>query len=370
MHYINLYSLDSRNDIKFVSFFGSVPNDSVDHIQIPHKASRKSTLISQINDADLFKSALLELSKNWKPDIIFSHTGWGCGLWLRSLFPHSKLIAYSEWWFNSDLLQNYYRTNPFFKFGTKEIQKLLIRNLTASQELSYADLIISPTRWQRDQLPPLFKNNTKVLHDGVDTDFYRINTNYRLSNKIRITYATRGLELIRAFPQFVESIPVIIERFGDLVEFCIAGTGNIHYGGRPPKGFDNYLEWAQSYLSDFSNVRFLGWLDKVSYARLLKSSNIFIYLTHPFVPSWGLLHAMASGPLLVTNRTDCTLEFLSNSDQVIWTDDLYPHQISDSLSTAIQISSSNPKHGCEQNRSLLDPLSLSSTKSSRLKILA
>ena len=122
VHYLNLYSLDSRNDIKFVSFFGTVKKTSVDHIRIERKPSRKSTLLSQINDADLFKSALLELSKSWTPDVIFSHTGWGCGLWLKSLFPTSKLIAYSEWWFNSDLLQNYYRTNPFLSLVPKKFK--------------------------------------------------------------------------------------------------------------------------------------------------------------------------------------------------------------------------------------------------------
>ena len=61
----------------------------------------------------------------------------------------------------------------------KKKKVLRYRNLPISLELSESDHIVSPTEWQRDQLPKHFAERTNVIHEGVDTDFFVMNTSWR-----------------------------------------------------------------------------------------------------------------------------------------------------------------------------------------------
>jgi glycosyltransferase involved in cell wall biosynthesis len=54
---------------------------------------------------------------------------------------------------------------------------------------------------------------------------------------------------------------------------------------------------------DLSRIRFTGKLPYATYAALLQVSAVHTYLTYPFVLSWSLLEAMASGCAIVASRT-------------------------------------------------------------------
>jgi glycosyltransferase involved in cell wall biosynthesis len=50
-------------------------------------------------------------------------------------------------------------------------------------------------------------------------------------------------------------------------------------------------------------VHFLGKVAYTDYLRILQVSAVHVYLTYPFVLSWSMLEAMATGCLLVASRT-------------------------------------------------------------------
>ena len=46
----------------------------------------------------------------------------------------------------------------------------------------------------------IIEKDTQIIHEGVDLDYFKYNPKFREENKKRITYATRGLEPMRGFP--------------------------------------------------------------------------------------------------------------------------------------------------------------------------
>jgi len=312
------------------------------------KHQRKSACIEQqINSAYGFYDCLQFLrAQNINPQYIVSHTGWGCGVFAKYIFPSSKLISYSEWWFNQDILSNsftHHADHPSESIDGSRLDcspKTYIRNATAALELSQADRIISPTQYQLNQLPSIFRTKTQVIHEGVDTSFFRPNLNWRSKNTFKITYATRGMEPLRGFPEFILALKNFLPLY-PTAEAVILGEDRIAYGGvkdKPPKGH-TWGTWAKHELAQFiqeRRVTFLGFVDLTVYARVLKSSSLHVYLTRPFVPSWSILDSMASGCAVLSNFTEPTSELL-HPNSTFWIPSLSVKDIFTGLSAAISV---------------------------------
>src|SRR5688572_24445002 len=54
---------------------------------------------------------------------------------------------------------------------------------------------------------------------------------------------------------------------------------------------------------DLDRVHFVGWLPYQQYLAVLQISSAHVYLTYPFVLSWGLIEAMSAECLVIGSRT-------------------------------------------------------------------
>jgi glycosyltransferase involved in cell wall biosynthesis len=116
-----------------------------------------------------------------------------------------------------------------------------------------------------------------------------------------VTYATRGMEPYRGFPQFMRAAAILQARRPQ-AHIVIAGSDAVHYGTRPGDG-GSFRERMLAELPELDRHRlhFVGHLPPEDYRRLLQASSVHVYLSVPFVLSWSLLEAMACGCLIVAS---------------------------------------------------------------------
>ncbi len=268
-----------------------------------------------------YREGLSKLKKQgWNPDYVISHSGWGCGLFTKEIWPQCKFTSYLEWWFSPQSeFFSYGENDPEIGININSIKKNWERNTLVALELASADKIVSPTQWQKSQLPLTFKNNCDVIFDGIDFDYFKPNLSMK-PDKPKLTYGTRGMDPFRGFPSLIRSIPDIISRYD--VDIEIAGNSKSFYGN-PPEHFKNWKKWANDFLEkrDLNNkVTWKGYMNAKEYLQWLQSSWCHLYFTHPFVTSWSMVEALACGSNLIVSDVAATREFCSGLNGITFVD--------------------------------------------------
>ncbi len=288
--------LKEKHKILFLSSFQGTPNRKIKQVWA------KKPTENPAEATDYFRSSLERLSAKYRFDLIISHSGFFCGLYAKYFFPETPLISYLEWWFSNDPTQKIIST-PFIDYKSTTYSQLFLRNRSTALELSLADAIVSPTEWQCKFLPKSLKEKVHIIFDGVPNDHVALD-NTDENSKPYITYASRGLEPIRCFPEFIKTLPFLRAEGCDHRVFILGGD-KVHYGcGSPSKSIKSFRRWAKTYLHKKNcseDIIFLGKLKYKSYLTVLKYSTLHIHLTQPFVPSWSMFDALALGtPTLIT----------------------------------------------------------------------
>ena len=285
--------------------------------------------------SEQYKQAFESLSgSGWNPDVVISHSGWGCGYYVKTIWPNCNFISYLEWWFNPESDFFHYDNNEELKINSKQITRYFKRNQTIALELSTADLIIAPTQWQKDQLPKILKKSCSVVFEGIgfnESDFL----DHKKFNEMTLTYGTRGMEPIRAFPQFIQSLPEIVRRLPD-VAIKIAGKDRVNYGGKRNDGL-SWGEWAKKYLEAnniSANIEWVDYLNPQEYCNWLASSWCHVYLSHPYVTSWSYLDAIASGTSIVASEINALREF--EYEEIYYVDHRNPGNISNKVINVLE----------------------------------
>lgn len=260
----------------------------------------------------------------FEPDVVYFHSGFGPGLYLRDLFPSTRLVGYFEWYYRGTGGDAAYLAKD--KLDDDARCRLRTRNADILLELMAADRAMTPTAFQRDQFPPTLRSQLTVLHDGVDSGFF--SPGDVLSPRLAafglerpgpvVTYATRGMEPYRGFPQFMQAADLLLRRHPEL-RVVVAGADLVAYSGPPAEGQGSYLEQALAALPELDRDRLIltGRLDLADYRDLLRRSTVHVYLTVPFVLSWSLIEAMATGCALVVSDTAPVREVVNDGEAAL-----------------------------------------------------
>ena len=244
-----------------------------------------------------------------RPDVIIGHAGWGETLFVKDAFPSTPLLNYFEFYYNA-----VGQDVGFDTAGAVDVNTALalrVKNAVALMSNASCDWGLTPTQWQFSTHPSSFQTKMSVIHEGIDTDAIKPDptATFRTeSGKVLhagdkvVTYVARNLEPYRGFPTFMRSIPDIQRRHPD-AEILIVGMDGVSYGTKLPEGDS----WKKRMLAEVSfderRVHFTGYLHGDDFRRIMHISAAHIYLTYPFVLSWSLMEAMASGCLIIGSRT-------------------------------------------------------------------
>ena len=96
----------------------------------------------------------------------------------------------------------------------------------------------------------------KVIHEGVDTNYFVMNDSWKPRGKTYLTYATRGMEPMRGFPEFIQALPKLLTDYPKL-EVLIAGDDRVAYGSMMPKE-GSFGKWASNILHSATSAGAAG----------------------------------------------------------------------------------------------------------------
>jgi glycosyltransferase involved in cell wall biosynthesis len=213
--------------------------------------------------------AALELrNKGFAPDVICAHPGWGEALFLRDVFPKTRMLCFAEFYYQAEGAD--FGFDP--EFAEDDVAgrcRLRVKNANSLLNLDAADWCIAPTEWQRSTVPARYQDRMTVIHDGIDTERVKpdpkavvrlVKSGFELkpSDEV-VTFVARNMEPYRGFHVFMRALPEIQKRRPNAVVLIVGGDG-VSYGERLPAG----ETWRQRMLAevgdrlDMQRVRFLG----------------------------------------------------------------------------------------------------------------
>lgn len=272
-------------------------------------------------------------SQGFRPDFCLAHIGFGDSLFVKDVFPESTFIAYCEYYYQAAGTDIGY--DPEFSVAEPALLDIKTPNAYTLLALNDADAAISPMHWQKQLFPQAYQNRISVIHEGVDIELCRPNTqaHFRLPNgkTVRhglevITYATRNLESYRGFHQFMRAVAVLLRRRPTL-QVVVAGGDEVSYSARLANGKTYREKMLEELPLDLARIHFVGKLPFAEYLALLQVSAVHVYLTVPFVLSWSLLEAMACQCAIVASDTAPVKEVLCDGDNALLVDFFSPEQM-------------------------------------------
>jgi glycosyltransferase involved in cell wall biosynthesis len=275
-------------------------------------------------------------AQGFVPDVVFGHSEWGAPLFIKDLFPQSKLCCYFEWFYQAHGSDADF--DPSEPLDADAEARIRVKNAPILLDLCACDAALAPTNWQRQQFPAEFHNKMTVRHDGIDTAFFQPKAGAKLKlptidldltavDEI-VTYATRGMEPYRGFPQFMEAVALIQFRRPHC-HVVVVGEDRVAYGKQLPEGKTYKQLMLESLPLDLSRLHFTGSLPYHQYLQVLQASSAHIYLTRPFVLSCSMLEAMATGCLVIGSNTEPVREVITDGKNGLLVDFFSPMEIAD-----------------------------------------
>ncbi|SMP64722.1 Glycosyltransferase involved in cell wall bisynthesis [Desulfonatronum zhilinae] len=291
--------------------------------------------------------AAMELrGQGFSPDVICVHPGWGEALFLKDVWPESRMLGFCEFYYQArggDV-----GFDPEFSGPPSEedLFRLRLKNAHNLISLDAADLGVAPTNWQRSRYPREYQDRIEVVFDGIDTDAVRPKANAVVGlrrDEVKltkddevVTFTARNLEPYRGVHVFMRALPDIL-RNRPKARAIIIGGDDVSYGRKPPPG-QTYRRMLLDEVGkdlDMSRVHFVGKVPYQVFLDVLRISSVHVYLTYPFVLSWSMLEAMSAECLVVGSATAPVREVIRHGENGLLVDFFDVRGLADTVAEAL-----------------------------------
>ena len=337
LHVVRHLTAQRRHDIVFIT----EPNRN--HIsgvrKVPYRrptpAAVQTHPVARDLDAAAYRADVVaRTARNLKqlgytPDIIIGHHGWGELLNLPDIWADVPILGYMEFYYQTGAADVGF--DPEFLLDPSEYPRVRAKNTINLLAYANGGYGLTPTEWQLSTYPAWMREWITLLREGVNLDVCKPDPQVRRQvmtiggmriapgNKV-VTYVARDLEPYRGFHLMMRAVPHMLRARKDIRVVIVGGDG-VSYGAPAPRG-----SWKDVMLAelgdqiDLKRVVFPGRLDYDAYVRLLQRSDAHVYLTYPFVASWSLREALATGCAVIGSDTSPVHEFITHEQNGLLAD--------------------------------------------------
>jgi glycosyltransferase involved in cell wall biosynthesis len=224
------------------------------------------------------------------PDIVIGHHGWGELLNLRDVWPDVPILGYFEFFYRTQ--DSDVGFDPEFPVAVADYPRIRAKNCVNLLALALGAGGQTPTVWQHSTYPEWARKHITVLPEGVDLSLCKPDRDIRKqplqigdwvikpSEKL-VTYVARDLEPYRGCHIVLRALPRL--------------------------------------------------LAARTYVRMLQRSNAHVYFTYPFVASWSLREALATGAPVIGSDTTPVREFIRHEQTGLLTPFFEPDTLADNV---------------------------------------
>lgn len=268
---------------------------------------------------EVTKAALaLQHRTNFKPHIVIGHIGWSGTLFMKDVFPETKIIAYCEWFYRPETSWAHFCGE---ELSLEQKTSIRMKNVSTTLCLESMDVGVSPMIWQRSVHPKEYQKRIEVIHEGIDTDICRPQDRTPLNipgasldakAKI-ITYVSRALEPARGFFTFMEAVEKIGKQDSS-VQFVVVGRERPAYSDGTGDGPSYKMQAMDKFQCDWSRVHFTGKISYEHYLSVLQNSLVHVYMSAPLFLSWSMLEAMSCGCTIVSSDNAPVNEVIKHNE--------------------------------------------------------
>lgn len=284
------------------------------------------------------REALALRARGFVPDVILVHPGWGEALYLKNVFPESRMICLMEYFYRASGQDMGF--DPEFPAPSfEDAARLQAKNANLLLAMEAMEAGVAATHWQAQTLPAWARERVRVIHEGIDTREVCPNAQASVVLPDRgvrlaagdevLTFVARDLEPVRGYHTFMRALPRIMAARPKVHVFIVGGDGT-SYGARPASGSYKlrFLTEVAAHL-DPQRVHFMGRVPRNVFLNLMQVSRCHVYLTYPFVLSWSMLEAMSAGALVVGSDTEPVREVIEDGVNGLLVDFFDHHTLAD-----------------------------------------
>ena len=268
-------------------------------------------------EADLLRGrAALEMARALKangfdPTVIVAHPGWGEAVFLDDVFPDARRVMFSEFFYRGHGLDIGFDTE-FFAPTDEAILLGKTKNAVMALSLTDADIIVAPTAFQATALPTIFQPRVRILHEGVDVEAIRAGPAEPFAlpdgrviptGTPLITHINNNMEPLRGLHILARAIPRLMAEVPDAEVMIFGQETPRPYGGSAPDGRTWREVCFDGQQVDPARLHLMGRAPHAQMLAALRRSTAHVYYTYPFVLSWSLIEAMASGCYVIGSDT-------------------------------------------------------------------